>query len=140
MLSCIEPVEIASTLPDIAHAEAVASYLTARQIRLFDLPQCAAPLRQELRTHAERVAREAGLTLELMQRKEAGIETILAPRGPQPGLVHIFAAMDPCRSFRPGHENLIGRTLLKSTESTCLHCCLHVIGREVGLCYLRVLA
>jgi hypothetical protein len=115
-LSCFDRVVITGTLPDIAHAGAMAAYLTARQVRLFDYPQWAAPLREDIRAHAEQVAREAGLTIDFIQRKdfrkEARIKAILAERGDHPGPVHVFSAMEPCPSFRPWHDKLTSRTLL----------------------------
>src|SRR5262245_31633986 len=139
-LSCFDRVVIAGTLPDIAHAGAMAAYLTARQIRLFDFPQGAVPLREEIRTHAEQVAREAGLTIDFIQRKdfrkEARIKALLAERGEHPGLVHIFSAMEPCASFRPWHDKLAGRTMLKSTEGKCVHYYLYFLDPEIVLGYL----
>jgi hypothetical protein len=102
--SCFHRVVITGTLPDIAHAGAMAAYLTARHVRLFDYPQWAAPLRAEIRARAEQVACEAGLTIKFIQRKdfckEARIKALLAERGDHPGLVHIFSAREPCPSFR----------------------------------------
>ena len=141
-LSCFDRVVITGTLPDIAYAGAMATYLTARHVRLFDYPQWAAPLREEIRAHAEQVAREAGLDIEFIHRKdfrkEARIQALLAERGDHPGLVHIFSAMEPCPSFRPWHDKLTGRTLLKSTGGKCLHYYFYFLDPEFGLCYLRV--
>jgi hypothetical protein len=141
-LSCFDRVVITGTLPDIAHAGAMAAYLTAHHVRLFDYPQWAAPLREEIRSHVEQVAREAGLTIEFIQRKdfrkEARIKALLVARGDHPGLVHIFSAMEPCASFRPWHDKLTGRTMLKSTDGKCLHYYFYFLDPAFGLCYLRV--
>src|SRR5262245_44004507 len=56
-LSCFDRVVITGTLPDIAHAGAMAAYLTGHHVRLFDYPRWATPLREEIRARAERVAR-----------------------------------------------------------------------------------
>src|SRR5262245_3124848 len=105
VLSCFDRVVITGTLPDIAHAGAMAAYLTERRIRLCDYPQWAAPLREEIRARAEQVAREASMAIEFIQRKdfrkEAHIRALLAERGEHPGLVHIFSAMEACPSYRP---------------------------------------
>jgi hypothetical protein len=141
-LSCFDRVVITGTLPDICHPGAMAAYLTARQVRLFDYPQWAAPLREDIRAHAEQVAREAGLTIDFIQRKDfrkdARIKALLAERGDHPGLVHIFSAMEPCPSFRPWHDKLTNRTFLKPTEGKCLHYYFYFLDPEFGLCYLRV--
>src|SRR6266545_4417447 len=102
-LSCFDRVVITGTLPDICHARAMANYLTAKGIRLFDYPRFAEPFRDEIRAHAEQVAQAHGLRIEYIQRrnfrKEDRIKAIVATRGDHPGLVHIFSAMESCPSF-----------------------------------------
>ncbi|MGH9600900.1 MAG: hypothetical protein ACRD24_00810, partial [Terriglobales bacterium] len=141
-LSCFDRVVITGTIPDICHAEAMASHLRAKGIRLFDYTQFAQPLRAQLREHAERLAGENGLEIEFIQRKtfrkEERIKDIVAQRGAHPGLVHIFSAMEPCASFKPWHDKASGRTFLKYTEAKCLHYYFYFIHEELGLCYLRV--
>lgn len=142
-LSCFDRVVITGTLPDICHAQAMAGFLSSRGIRLFDYPRWAEPLRDELRAHAEQLAQEHGLKIEFIPRtdifrKEKRIKALLAERGDQPGLVHIFSAMEPCPSFRPWYDKLLGRTSLKSTQGKCLHYYFYFIDPELGLCYLRV--
>lgn len=143
VLSCFDRVVITGTLPDLCHAGAMATYLGARQIRLFDYPRWAEPFRDEIRTHAERLAQEAGLTIEFIRRakdfrKEQRIKQLLATRGEHPGLVHIFSAMEPCPSYKPWHDKRTGKTSLKPTEAKCLHYYFYFIHPALGLCYLRV--
>jgi hypothetical protein len=142
-LACFDRVVITGTLPDICHAGALAGYLTARGIRLFDYPRWAEPLRDEIRAHAEQVAQANGLEIEFIPRtddfrKEKRLKAIVAERGDHPGLVHIFSAMEPCPSFRPWHDKVLGRTFLKPTQGKCLHYYFYFIDPELGLCYLRV--
>jgi hypothetical protein len=141
-LSCFDRVVITGTLPDICHAEAVAMYLTARGVRLFDYPQFAMQFRDQIRAHAEDLACQNGLAIDFIRRrnfrKEERIKDIVAERGDHPGLVHIFSAMEPCPSFKPWHDKVSGKTTLKSTEAKCLHYYFYFIHPEMGLCYLRV--
>jgi hypothetical protein len=141
-LSCFDRVVITGTLPDICHAGAMAAYLGARGVRLFDYPQFAMGFREEIRAHAEGLARQNGLTIDFIRRKdfrkEERIKAIVAERGDHPGLVHIFSAMEPCPSFRPWHDKASGRTMLKPTEAKCLHYYFYFIQPKLGLCYLRV--
>ncbi len=142
-LSCFDRVVITGTLPDICHAQAMAGFLSSRGIRLFDYPRWAEPLRGELRAHAEQLAHENGLKIEFIPRqddfrKEKRIKAIIAERGDHPGLVHIFSAMEPCPSFRPWHDKILGRTFLKPTPGKCLHYYFYFIDPDLGLCYLRV--
>jgi len=101
VLSCFDRVVITGTFPDICHARAMAGYLGARSIRLFDYTQWAEPLRDEIRTNAERVAAEAGLEIEFIGkikafRKEDRIHDILAERATAAG----SPWMQPCASKR----------------------------------------
>jgi hypothetical protein len=142
-LSCFDRVVITGTLPDICHPRAMAGFLDYQKIRLFDFPRWAEPLREELRANAERIAGEAGLTIEFIRklkafRKEARIKEILAARGDHPGLVHIFSAMESCPSYRPWHDKTTHRTFLKPTSGKCLHYYFYFIDEQFGLCYVRV--
>jgi len=71
----------------------------------------------------ERLAAEEGLEIEFVRklddfRKERRIKDILKLRGEHPGLVHIFAAMESCRT---GHyEGELGSRLSTRMEGTCL--------------------
>src|SRR5436305_10808194 len=104
VLSCYDRLIIMGTLPGVCYAEGMATYLRAHDIRLFDYARFVEPLREEIRQNAERLAREHGLAIEFIRsthafRKEDRIRALLDRRGEQPGLVHIFAAMEPCAAF-----------------------------------------
>lgn len=141
-LSCFDRVAITGTPPDICHAGAMARHLTAQGVRLFDYPRWAQPFREELREHAEHLARDHGLEIEFIRRKafrkEKRIKASIAQRGDHAGLVHIFSAMEPCASFKPWHDKGNGKTFLKPTEAKCLHYYFSFIDPDLGLCYLRV--
>jgi len=142
VLSCFDRVVITGTLPEICHAQAMARHLTEQGVRLFDYTQWAEPLREEIRQHAERLAREAGLTIEFIRRKdfrkEDRVRELLGKRGNHPGLVHIFSAMESCTSFKPWYNKSTGKTSLRPTEGKCLHYYFYFIDQDLGLCYLRI--
>lgn len=142
VLSCFDRVIITGTLPEICHAEAMASHLRAQRIRLFDFTRWAGPLRDLIRANAERLAQENGLEIEFIRRndfrKEERVKAIVARRGEHPGLVHIFSAMEPCPSFRPWHDKATGKTFFKPNDAKCLHYYFYFIDERLGLCYLRV--
>lgn len=143
VLSCFDRLIVTGTIPGISYADGMALHLRSHNIRLFDYPRFAEPLRDEIRANAERVARESGIQIEFIRsrngfRKETRIQQILAARGDQPGLVHIFSAMEACPSFEPWHDKKTGRTILKGREAKCLHYYFYFIHEEFGLCYLRV--
>jgi hypothetical protein len=143
VLSCYDRLIIMGTLPGVCYAEGMAAYLRAHDIPLFDYARFVEPLREEIRHNAERLAREHGLAIEFIRsvhafRKEDRIQALLAKRGEQPGLVHIFAAMEPCTAFMPWHDKMSGRTTLRYKDGKCLHYYFYLIDPEFGLCYLRV--
>lgn len=143
VLSRYDRIVITGTLPGICFAEGMATYLRLHGIRLFDYPRFVEPLRNEVRQNAERIARENGLEIKFIRsvhafRKEARIRAILEQRGNQPGLVHIFSAVEPSPAFTPWHDKPSGMTTLRCKDGKCLHYYFYFIGPEFGLCYLRV--
>jgi hypothetical protein len=142
VLSCLDRVVITGTFPDICHAEAATRSLFNHHIRIFDYTQFAEPLRDQLRSHAEKLATDSGLTSEFLRnhdvRKEDRIQEILEQRGRHPGLVHIVSAMESCPSFQPWHDKTTGKTFLKYKDGKCLHYYFSLIDPMPGLCYLRV--
>ena len=143
VISCYDRIVIMGTLPGVCYAAGMAAYLRRHSIRLFDYPRFVEPLREEIRQNAEQLAREHGLEIEFIRsvhafRKEDRIRTILAQRGGHPGLVHIFAAMEPCAAFTPWYDKVTGKTTLRYKDGKCLHYYFYFIDAEFGLCYLRV--
>jgi len=141
-LSCLDRVVIMGTLPQFCYADGMTSYLYQHQIRIFDYPKWAEPLRDEIRSHAEQVAAEAGVQIEFVrradERKEDRIAKVLAKRGDHPGLVHVLSAMESCGTYKPWHDKESHRTFLKPDTGKCLHYYFYFIDAELGLCYLRV--
>jgi len=142
VLGCYDRIVITGSLCELCYAKGMTHYLYAHDIRIFDYTGFTAPLRDAIRTNAARVAQSAGLAIEFIGkkdfRKEDRIRALLAERGTQPGLVHIFSAMEPCASYRPWHDKTTGHTYLKSDSGKCLHYYFYFIDPDLGLCYLRV--
>jgi len=115
----------------------------ANQIRTFDYPKWAEPLRDAIRENMERIAAENGIEIELVRskksfRKEQRVKEILEKRGEQPGLVCILSAMEPCGSYKPLHDKKTHRTYLKPDDGKHLHYYVYLIDNHLGLCYVRV--
>src|SRR5436309_3402294 len=98
VISCFDRMVITGIVPGICHSAGMSAHLRAQNIRIFDYPRFAEPLRDKIRQNAERVAQENGLEIEFIRksnlRKEARVQQILAERGEHAGLVHIFSAME----------------------------------------------
>lgn len=142
VLSCWDRVVIRGTLVGLCYAAGMTSYLNAQNIRIFDYPRFAQPLRDQVRANAEKLAAKAGVEIEFMRksssRKEARIKEVLKQRGEHPGLVHILSAMEACPSYRPWHDKQTHETFLKPSSGKCLHYYFYFIDEQLGLCYLRV--
>ena len=141
VLSCFDRVVIMGTLPDICYAAKMEWQLSQRGIRIFDYTKFVQPMRERIRANAERVARENGLEIEFLKkspRKKKRIQEIMKERGDQPGLVHIFSAMESCTAFEPRYNKKQHRPYLKPVPGRCLHYYFYFIVEDLGLCYLRV--
>lgn len=143
-LSCYDRLILRGTIPGWCFADGMTSFLRAQKIQIFDYgAKLANPLREEIRADAERLAAENGIQIEFIRkikdfRKEDRIRAILSKRGSQPGLVHIFSAMESCHSYKPWHDKKTGKNSLINDSGKCLHYYFYFIDPLLGLCYLRV--
>lgn len=141
-LGCWDRVIITGTLTDVCHAGAVEGWLRRDNIRCFDLKEFAEPLRDAVRDHAITSARDAGLSIEHIERKnfrkEERVAEVLRSRGQSCGRVHVFSAMEACQAFKPWHDKTTGKTGLRPTAGKCLHYYFYFLHPRLGLVYVRV--
>ena len=142
VLSCYDRIIVTGTLPGACYAKGMTGFLSARQIRIFDYPRFAEPLRDRVRERAAELASAAGITIEHITknhiRKEDVVARVLVVRGDRPGLVHIISAMEACDTYKPWHDKQTHRTFLRPDTGKCLHYYFYFIDAELGLIYLRV--
>lgn len=142
VLSCYDRIVITGSLQPLCYAQGMTRYLYAHGIRIFDYAKFAEPLRERIRENAEALAQAQGMKIEFIRkkdfRKENRIQSILKERGPQPGLVHIFGAMEACSSYRPWHDKVTGKTYLRPDSAKCMTYYFYFVDEQWGLCYLRV--
>jgi len=142
VLSCYGRLIIPCTLPEISYGQGMTHYMYEHDIKIFDYPRFAEPLKDLIRANAERIAREQEVEIEFIRkthiRKESIISEILKKRGDHPGIVHIISAMEACNTYKPWHDKASGKTFLKPDQSKCLHYYFYFIDEEVGLGYVRV--
>ena len=118
-------------------------YFYKQQIRIFDYPRWAEPLREALRANMERIAAENGIEIEFVRsrksfRKEDRVKEVVEKRGEHAGVVCILSAMEPCGSYKPWHDKKNHQTYLKPDDGKCLHYYVYFIDEDLGLCSLRV--
>lgn len=142
VLNCYDRLVITGSLQPFCYAQGMTHYLYQHGIRIFDYPQFAEPLRDHIRENAEALAQASGVQIEFIRkkdfRKENRVQQILKKRGEQPGLVHIFGAMEACSSYRPWHDKATGKTYLKPDRGKCMTYYFYFMDEQLGLCYLRV--
>jgi hypothetical protein len=142
VLSCYDRIIVTGTLLGACYAKGMTAFLSARQIRIFDYPRFAEPLRDRVRERAAELASAAGVSIEHLAknhiRKEDVVAKVLAIRGDHPGLVHIISAMEACDSYKPWYDKRTHRTFLRPDSGKCLHYYFYFIDVELGLIYLRV--
>ena len=144
VISCYDRIIIRGTIPAWCFADGMTSFLYAKHIQIFDYPEkLAKSLREEIRANAEHLAEENEIKIEFIRkikdfRKEDRIQAIVKERGNQPGLVHIFSAMETCNSYKPWHDKQTGKNSLINDSGKCLHYYFYFIDPLLGLCYLRV--
>ena len=143
ILHCYDRVLISGNVHPWSYPKGLTSYLYRQQIRIFDYPQFAKGLRDQLRENAQTIAADHGLAIEHIRsakqfRKEVRISEILSQRGQQPGLVHIFSSMEICNIYQPWHNKETGFTYVRPSSTKCLYYYFYFIDPELGLCHLRV--
>ena len=142
VIHCYDRIIISGNVQAWCYAKGMTNYLYKQNIRIFDYAKFAEPLRERIRVNAEGLAKEAGVEIEFVRkkefRKEARIQAMLKERGEAPGLVHIFSAMEGCNSYKPWHDKQTGKTFLQADSGKCLHYYFYFVDEELGLCYLRV--
>ena len=101
VLSCYDRIIIQGTIPKWCYAKGMTDYFYEHNIRIFDYPKWAEPLRDAIRENMERIAAENGIEIEFIRskknkfRQEKRVKEVLDKRGEGPGLVCILSAMEP---------------------------------------------
>ena len=136
IISCYDRVIIQGTLPGFSFSGGMTGFLRANHIRIFDYPQFAYGLRQEIRRNAEEIAETNGLEIEFIRKKkfnkEKRVQAILRERGYRPGLVHIFSAKESCTSYKLWRDKQSGKTYLRTDSGKCLHYYFWIFAKSYG--------
>jgi len=67
LLACYERIVIQRIIPGLCFDGGMTSYLYQNNIKIFDYPDWANTLREELREHADLIAKENGLEIEFIR-------------------------------------------------------------------------
>jgi hypothetical protein len=140
VLSCYDRIVLKGTLPTLCYSQGMTSYLSRKNILVFDYTKFADPLREKIRLNAEQLATTNGLTIEFIRSSKARKEDIVKKHfdGKKTGLIYILSAMEACPSYIPWHDKLSHKTFLKSTQGKCLHYYFYFNDTDIGFGYVRV--
>ena len=69
VLSCYDRIIIQETVPGWCYASGMTDYFYKRQVRIFDNPKWAEPLREALRENMERIAADNAIKIEFVRSR-----------------------------------------------------------------------
>jgi len=143
VLGCFDRLVVTGTLTEIAHPEAMDSFLYREGFRAFDIGLFAQPLRQRIRDNAVELARAAGIEIEYLSRskgirKEDLVAKVLVRRGDHLGLVHIISVVESCTTFKPWRNPKTSQPGLRMQSGKCSTYYFYLIDPDLGLMYVRV--
>lgn len=140
-IGCFDRVLIQGSLDGLNYPGGFAGYLKQHGIRTQGYVEFVKPLSARIIENAERLAEESGLKIEFIKqknfRKEERVAQILKERGDHPGLVHIFSAIEICKTFKL-HSGNQGTAWLQKENGKCLHYYFYFVDPEMGLAFLKV--
>jgi hypothetical protein len=141
-LRCFDRVILHGTLIDVAHPGALLVSMNAAGFKPRDLARFAQPFTAKVRDHIIDLARQQGVEIEMVMRKdfrqEERVATILKTRGMHPGLVHVFVVKESAMVFDTRCARADGYAQVIVRRGACMHYYLYWIDPELGLIHVRV--
>jgi hypothetical protein len=141
-LRCFDRVIMHGTLYDVAHPGALLVSMQAAGFKPRDLARFARPITSKVRDHIIGLARQQGIAIEMVTRKnfrqEDRVAEILKARGTHPGLVHIFAVKESANVFDTRHAREDGYAQVIVRRGACIHYYLYWLDPMLGLIHVRV--
>ncbi len=138
VLSCFDRLILRGHLP-VSSAEGMEAFLLRQGLLFKDLKHFLPRHADRLKQHAQATADRRGrpfVYLSGRTRKEDMARSIAERDGVDSGLVCIFSALEPCRSFALRYGE--GRPRLRAADRKCLFLYYYFIDREFGLMHVRL--
>jgi hypothetical protein len=130
------------TLIDVAHPGALQVSMQQAGFRPRDLTRFAQRITGQVRDHIIGLARQHGVEIEMVVRKnlrqEDRIAEILRTRDTHAGLVHIFTAKESAMVYDTRHARADGYAQIITRRGACIHYYLYWIHPRLGLIHVRV--
>ena len=141
-LRCFDRVILHGTLVDVAYPGALLTQMDAAGFRPRDVARFAQPFNAQIRDNALALARQHGVEIEVVTRKnfrqEDRVAALLKTRGAQPGLVHVFAVKETAQVYDTRHARADGYAQVFVRRGCCLHYYFYFLHERLGLIHVRV--
>ena len=138
VLSCFDRMLFRGYLP-IMSGWSMAQLLHAHEIDCASVKPFLLGNAERVKAHALAMAREHGRPFEYLSakmRKEDAARKIAERDGIEEGLVCVFSALEPCRTFSLRFTT--GQPYVQTAKRKCLHLYYYFMDRDLGLLHVRV--
>ena len=138
VLSCFDRMLFRGNLP-IMSGWSMAQLLQAHEIDCASVKPFMLSNAERVKAHAIALARERGRPFEYLSakmRKEDAVSKIAERDGIEEGLVCVFSALEPCRTFSLRFTT--GQPYVQTAKRKCLHLYYYFMDRDLGLLHVRV--
>ena len=122
-------------------------FLWQERILLKDFGKFVKGATDELKAHAEKIAKDAGRPFEYLKRamtkktgksKEDYAREIMERDGVKEGLVCVFSTLEPCKSFEVRGNRQTHRLEVVRAKRKCLHFYFYYVDAEFGFMHVRL--
>ena len=142
VLSGFDRVLFRGTLRSLSYLEGMDKFLGSQHVLYKDFGAFAERLSQQIKDHAEAIARQEQRPHEYIESaktsKEDRAREIMERDGIEEGLVCVLTCVEPCFSYslrKDGQRRLLH---LAARERKCLHVYFYFVDREFGLMHVRL--
>ena len=138
VLSCFDRMLFRGYLP-IMSGWSMAQLLQAHEIDCASVKPFLLSNAERVKAHAQAMARERGRPFEYLSakmRKEDAARKIAERDNIDDGLVCVFSALEPCRTFSLRFTT--GQPYVQIAKRKCLHLYYYFMDRDLGLLHVRV--
>ena len=142
VLSGFDRLRFRGSLRTLQDVSGMMAYLYAAKVKLVDFSTHVNALTLQVREHAKAMAEAVGQKVQFLrshaEHKFELAEQELERRGGAPGLVAIYSALEPCRTFSLHRDAERRRLELQAEAGKCLHLYFYFLHELYGLMHLRL--
>lgn len=130
------------SLTPLTYVQGLNRFLKANSILMKDFKDYALSLSEELKTHAQKLAKANNAPYiyfnNSKQRNEEVIKQIISQRGKHSGLVAVITKLEIDNSYDIRLNKESGKLELKPRKRKSLHIYYYFIDKQYGLCFFRI--